>query len=310
MKSAIATALKVAVAAALLALRAADTELFANPTAPGNYVRAVRVNGDIRKFRLHVPRGYDGTRPLPVLFAFHSSRASASVLERETGFNELADSLGFFAIYPEGMHRAWNIGECCRYSFKKKKDEMAFVTGMLDQLSRGLRVDSTRVYSTGYSDGGTLSFLLACGISSRITAVASVSGTLFEPLPACSLSHPIPVLSIHGTGDHNIPYEGHVGGPAARPGGNHFQHSARDVVRFWLDRENCSSTPVVVRSGNVSKERYECAAGGSEVVFFTIENGQHGWPGGGRGWVFSPKPPTDIVASDTIIAFLLKHRSG
>jgi polyhydroxybutyrate depolymerase len=179
---------------------------------------------------------------------------------------------------------------------------------MLDTLSRGLRIDSTRVYATGYSDGGTLSLLLACAVPSRITAVASVSGTLLDPLPACEVSRPVPVMIIHGTGDHNIPYEGKQGGPG-NVRGNHHEYSAPAVAQFWMEHDACDTSPMLVRVRNVERARYACG-GRAEVIFFTIHNGAHGWPGGGRGWIFSPEPPRDMAASDTIAAFFLRHRIG
>lgn len=289
--------------------KAGGTDSYAIPSVPGGYVRYVDVNGDARKFRIHVPRGYDGSAALPIIFAFHGTSASASVLQRETSFDRLADSLGFFVVYPEGFHRGWNIGDCCRFSFVNHKDETAFTMAMLDVLSRGLRVDTTRVYATGYSDGGTLSMLLACAVPSRITAVASVSGTLLDPLPKCELSRPVPVMIIHGTGDHNIPYEGKQGGPGYVRG-NHHEHSAPEVAQFWMNKDACSASPLLARDGKVERAEYECAGGHAEVVFYTIYKGQHGWPGGGRGWIFSPKPPTDMAASDSIAAFFLKYRIG
>lgn len=289
--------------------RAGGADMYAIPSSPGNYVRHVEVQGEARTYRIHVPKGYDGSAPLPIIFAFHGTSASASVLERETSFNKLGDSLGFFVVYPEGLHRGWNIGDCCRYSFVKHKDETAFTLNILDALSHGLRIDTTRIYATGYSDGGTLSLLLACGISSRITAVASVAGTLLDPVPACDLSRPVPVMIIHGTGDHNIPYEGKRGGPGYVRG-NHHEHSAPEVTQFWVSHDSCGKTPIIVQHRNVVKSSYDCAGGHAEVVFYTIYNGQHGWPGGGRGWVFSPPPPNDMSASDTIAAFFLRHRIG
>lgn len=291
-----------------LCTSASDSAMYAVPTAPGDYVRHVLVQGDSRKFRLHIPRGYDASKPLPVIFAYHGSSASASVLERETSFDQIADSAGFFVVYPEGFHRGWNVGACCNYSYVKHKDEGKFTLEMLAMLSHGLRIDSTRVYATGYSDGGTLSMLLACNLPSRITAAASVSGTLFEPLPRCVNSRPVPMMVIHGTGDHNIPYEGKRG--ASRyVRGDHLEHSAPEVAQFWINENGCGTSPALAEAGKVIRAAYSCRDG-SEVIFFTIKNGAHGWPGGGRGWVFSPRPPNDMVATDTIAAFFLRHRTG
>ena len=103
----------------LLALVASDSEYYTHKTIPGDYLKKMNVNGRRREFILHMPSAYDGKRRLPVVIVLHGSSAGASVVERETSFDRVADSLDFIAVYPQGLHRGWNIGECCRYSFMK-----------------------------------------------------------------------------------------------------------------------------------------------------------------------------------------------
>lgn len=304
-RTGIRTGLTIVLVTALLALVASDPEYYTHETVPGDYIKKIDVGGRTREYRLHIPRNYDGSRALPLLFAFHGSSASASVIERETSLDNAADSLGFVVVYPEGLHRGWNIGECCRYSFTQHVSETLFVDRLLDRIERGLRIDSTQVFATGYSDGGTLSMLLGCALSSRITAVAAVSATLFNPLPACALSRPIPTLIIHGTADSHIPYAGQAGGLSYL----RIQHrmlSAPELAEFWVARDRCSPTPAVRHVGRVIRREYACPQDAS-VSFYTIVGGEHGWPGGGRGWIFSPKPPSDMNATDSIVKFFL-HR--
>ena len=287
---------------------AGTPDYYAQETQPGNYVKHIDVQGRTREYRLHVPAHYDGSRRMPVVLVFHGSSASASVIERETAMNVRADSLGFFIVYPDGLHRAWNIGECCHYSFTHHVDETAFAGAILDQLTEGYAADTTRFYSTGYSDGATLSYLLACNIPNRIAAVAGISGTLFNPQPRCQLPHALSVMIVHGTGDHHIPYDGSRGGPAAGKG-DHFTYSAPAVTEFWTGRNGCTAPPDSVQHGTVIRKQYSCSDG-AEVLFYTIIGGSHGWPGGGRGWIFSPRPPKDMVATDTVVQFFLRHRLG
>ncbi len=287
---------------------ASVTEFYTHETVSGDYLKKVDVDGRAREYRLHLPAGYDGKRLLPVIFAFHGSSASGSVIEQETGLDERADSLGIIVIYPEGLHRAWNIGECCRYSFKQGVNETHFVSAIMNAVERGLTIDASRIYAVGYSDGGTLSYMLACTLPNRITAVAGVAATLFKPEPDCDLPRPVPVMIVHGTADTHVPYDGRAGGPPDGPE-PHFTHSASEVAHFWTTRDACAPTPEVAQSGNVTTERYRCRDS-SEVVFYTVKSGEHGWPGGGRGWMFSPEPPRDMVATDSILKFLLKYRLG
>lgn len=304
-RSYIRVGLVVVLAAALAALVASDPGYYSHETVAGDYVKRIDVAGRRREFRLHLPSGFGRTRHLPLVLVFHGSSASASVIERETNFDALADSVGFIVAYPEGLHRGWNIGECCRYSFKENVSDIAFAGALIAHLELGLGIDSTRIYAAGYSDGGTLSMLLACSMSDRIAAIGTVSGTLFDPLPPCNLSRPVPVIVIHGTGDTHIPYAGQRGLQAMFRG-THANLSAPEVARFWTDRDSCEAPPQTTRSGRVVRMVYDCADS-TVVTFFTIEGGEHGWPGGGRGWIFSPRPPSDMSATDSIVTFLMRY---
>ncbi len=305
-RSAARTALAVFLCVILISLIASESGWYAYNVVPGDYTKKINVNGRRREYRLHLPSGYDHTKRLPLVLVFHGSSADAAVIERETDFDAAADSLGFVVVYPEGLHRGWNIGECCRYSFVNNVSETAFVNALLDRIEAGISIDPSRVFATGYSDGGTLSCLLACSLSQRINAVAAVSGTLFDPFPACNISRPVSVLVIHGTGDTHVPYEGRKGGaPSVR--GKHQTHSSPQVVQFWVERDKCGAAPTTARSGRVIRTEYNCADS-TNVLFYSIDMGEHGWPGGERGWVFSPVPPRDMNATDSIAGFFLRQR--
>ncbi len=298
--------ISIALSIVLLALVASEPEYYTHESRAGDYVKRMNVDSRPREYRLHIPTGYDGSRPVPLLFVFHGSSASAAVIERETGFDDIADSLGFIVVYPEGLHRGWNIGECCRYAYMERVREIAFVQRMIDHLEAGLDIDPSRVFATGYSDGGTLSMLLACRLSGRIAAVASVSGTLFNPLPPCLVTRPVPVVIVHGTADSHIPYLGQRGA-TADVRAQHATLSAPQLTQFWVDRDDCDATPATMQSGRVIRKAYSCPQG-AQVLFYAIEGGEHGWPGGGRGWIFSPVPPSDMNATDSITAFFLRQR--
>lgn len=287
------------------AMTAAESEFFTPPSKPGDYVKKIKSGDRVRTYRLHLPVHYDGTKALPLLIVFHGSSASASVIERETSLDERADSLNFIVAYPEGLHRGWNVGDCCNYSFVKHVDDLGFTVALINDLAHGLNLDTTKVYATGYSDGGTMSYLLACTYPEKFAAVAGVSGTLFDPYPTCDSTRKVPVMVIHGTGDKQIPFIGRTGNTPATERGQHTEHSAPDVVHFWIGQEHCTQVPEQTKSGTVIRDSYAC--GSSEVLFYTILGGSHGWPGGGRGWIFSPVPPKDMIATDTIVRFFLRR---
>jgi polyhydroxybutyrate depolymerase len=102
----------------------------------------------------------------------------------------------------------WNTGTCCGYAQRSHVDDVAFIRALLDSLERTYRIDRRRVYATGLSNGGMMSYLVACALSDRFAAVAPVSGELSMD---CAPTIPVSVLIIHGTADENLPYNGGIG---------------------------------------------------------------------------------------------------
>ena len=81
-------------------------------------------------------------------------------------------------------------------------NDIGFISSLIDTLSNRYNVDLNRIYAAGFSNGGFMAYNLACQLSDRITAVASVAGVMStETAVNCNPSRPIPVLHIHGTDD-------------------------------------------------------------------------------------------------------------
>ncbi len=128
------------------------------------------------------------------------------------------------------------------------------------------------------SNGGFMSFRLACDLSAKIAAVGSVTGSITpSTLVNCNASHPMPIIQIHGTTDATVPYNGSAGWIA----------SVTNVLSHWGTFNNCSLVPTIVNVPNtntidgstVEKYTYENGVNCSEVVHFKVTNGQHTWPG-------------------------------
>ena len=127
-----------------------------------------------------------------------------------TNFNYISDTAGFIVVYPEGTllqgSTHWNVGGWITGS---TTDDVGFSISLLDSISNEYNIDATRVYSTGMSNGGYMSFLLACQMSDKIAAIASVTGSMTpQTYNVCNPQHPTPILQIHGTSDQTVPYLG------------------------------------------------------------------------------------------------------
>ena len=99
----------------------------------------------------------------------------------------------------------WNSGS----GFSKSEtDDLGFVETLLDQLGETRNIDTDRVYAIGMSNGGMMSYLLACRLSQRIAAIASVTGSMTVDSENCIANRPVPVMQIHGVEDDVV-----LGGP-------------------------------------------------------------------------------------------------
>ena len=72
-------------------------------------------NGTTRAYRIYVPPTYDGSKEVPLLFAFHGMGDNAANFQG-IGFNQHANADTFIAIYPQGVvdqlfgASAWDAG--------------------------------------------------------------------------------------------------------------------------------------------------------------------------------------------------------
>ena len=127
-------------------------------------------------------------------------------------------------VYQGGTH--WNVGGFVGGS---TIDDVGFTEALLDTLINQYNINQARIYSTGMSNGGYMSLHLACFLSSRITAVASVTGSMTPyTYSMCNPLHPTPVLQVHGTSDPTVPYNGDT-----------WTKSIDEVVTYWAGHNQC-----------------------------------------------------------------------
>lgn len=261
-----------------------------------------------RTFRVHVPPGYDASRPSSVVFMFHGGGGSGEQLDTmSSNMTPIADRENFIVVYPDGTGtiRTWNGGECCGAAVRNDVDDVGFVAALLDHLEGSLCVDRARVFASGMSNGGMLSHRLACELSDRLAAIAPVAGA--NMAPTCSPTRPIAVLAIHGSSDGHVPWEGGEGcGPAGVP----FP-SVDETIRGWRSRNGCSAASrVTFEEGNGSCAT--CEGCDEDVTLCTIEGGGHSWPGGepNAGIIDCPadgEQSTTFFASEAVWRFFVAH---
>lgn len=271
--------------------------------------------GRTRTYYVYTPSSYQSGQPMPVVLAFHGGAGQGDTMAAKTGLNEVAQREGFIAVYPNSAQKSrggrWNDGRNSSV-INRDIDDVAFVGAILDRLSQERNIDSQRIYATGGSNGGFFTQRLACEMSNRIAAFASVSATLPTSLQStCNPRQGVPILMINGTADPFVPWQG----GQVRIGAGGQVLSVPETVQFWRNRDGCSSTsrveqlPNIVSDGTeVTKAQYPGCRNRVRVVFYTVQGGGHGWPGSRsrrRGDDEGPsgKISRNINASDVIWNF-------
>ncbi len=237
-----------------------------------------------RTYLLHLPPAYDGEDALPLLFVFHGGGGDGEGMVKLTHYNDIADERGFAVAYPDGIDNNWNDG---RPEVNPGVDDVGFISALIDELADAYGLDTSRVYSTGISNGGMFSFRLACELSDKIAAIAPVAAQMGENLSQhCTPPRPVPVMLIMGTDDPLVPWEGGViGGDLASRG---YAISAASTLSFWIEVDGCSQSPHSeylpdTDPGDGTRVRRDTYGGGrygTEVVLLAVEGGGHTWPGG------------------------------
>ncbi len=217
--------------------------------------------------------------PLPTLLVLHGSGGDGRRMQQLTNFNHLADAEGFMVVYPDGVAREWNDGRIFRPS---TVDDVGFISALIDRLVAEYGADPERIFASGISNGGLMSYRLACDLSGKIRGIAAVAANLARDLhPNCTPRLPIAVLIMNGTADPLVPYNG-----GEIMGGRGVVLSTEETVAFWRAHNQCTDRPEVQALPNrapldrtrVYLTAYQnCAA---KVALYRIEGGGHTWAGG------------------------------
>ncbi len=249
--------------------------------ASGDDEHFLNHGGRQRRFVVHLPRGYDGSKVLPVVLAFHGGGGRGESIQRQSQLSRVSDQHGFMAVYPDGTGRAnlltWNAGTCCGLAVRQNVDDVGFVRAMVDELNRLYHIDRNRIFATGISNGAMFCYRLACEASDLLAGIGPVSGDqgVEGPRP----SRPVPIVHFHGLKDPNCPYLGGVGPNAVT---KVWHRPIPETIAFWVQANHCQPKPTVSAEPDFTKESYSPAPGqkGSPIVLYKLTEGGHTWPGG------------------------------
>ena len=273
-------------------------------TAQTTVIDSIMSGGIYRNYRLYIPAIYTGTTARPLIINMHGYGSNALQQQPYSNFMPISDTANFLMVYPNGTFSAgkqfWNSG-----LYPTGVDDIGFISHLIDSLKAKYNINLNRVYATGMSNGGFMSHTLACELSNRITAIASVTGSIFTTQYGsyCHPNRPIPVMQVHGTADPTVPYAGNA---------SQNMEPIDTVVKYWVTKNNCnpvasfSNVPNTNTADGCTAEHYTYTGGtsGSSVELFKIIGGTHSWPGFPYGGIGTNM---DINASKEIWRFFNKY---
>jgi polyhydroxybutyrate depolymerase len=224
-----------------------------------------------RSYLLYVPTGYKETVRSPLVLNFHGHGSNALIQAYTTNFSQLAEQQNFIVVYPQGIkgpdrRTGWDTGP----ANDPRVSDLLFVSDMLNFLQAKLCIDPTRIYATGFSNGGAMTDLLACKMADRIAAFAPVSGS-YPPVPGgCNPARPVPILEFHGTADHIVPYDGSYG---------KNYPPIPQWLQGWVVLDGCTTTPIITHPApGVLKEQWMGCRGDASLIHYQLTGWPHAWP--------------------------------
>lgn len=264
--------------------------------------------GLTRTYSFYVPASYTSSQPAPLVLNLHGYTSNGQQQAAYTNFAAIADTAGFIVVHPDGtidpiaQQRFWNFGIA-----GTNVNDIGFLGALIDTIAAHYTINPNRIYCTGMSNGGYMSYALACQ-TNRFAAIASVTGSMSVPMyNSCNPANPIPVMDIHGTLDPTVPYTGNT---TSKP--------IPDVVQFWADKNNCNPNPNITQVPNTNTtdnattehQLYTGGTNGHTVEHYKVVNGGHTWPGGTINLPTSGNTCRDFSASKEIWRFFSQYQKG
>lgn len=254
--------------------------------APGDEAQSLMHDGVLREFLIHVPPSYDNSKPVPLVLNFHGATSNAE--QQRSLFSQMdatSDAKGFIVVYPEGIGASWNAGACCGEAASQGVDDVGFALALVEHMKSRACIDPARVYATGFSNGGRMSYRLGCEAADVFAAIAPVAGTKSFPdlnnTPGCEPSRPLSLIDFMGSADSRI---------AAQPG----------QVAEWVAFNGCTdAAPAeVYRQGEHYCMAYSQCDAGTSVTYCVVDGGGHCWPGTTPCVLGSSSSPSELSANE------------
>lgn len=231
---------------------------------------------------VYFPKSYKTSKKkFPLVLSLHGYKGGRTLQNLYLPLFRHVNSKKFILMVPEGVKdeknfRFWNASKFCCDFGKRNIDDAQFLKSLLDHAKKYYKVDPSKIFIFGHSNGGFMAYRMACKYPDEITGIASLAGA--SPKNDCRPKHGVKVLQIHGTKDDVIKYEG-----------NEFHLGAQETVKNWVTFNQCEENEGQPLKRKIRKKGIgpffteinstiwnKCW--GPSVELWTVENGNHAFP--------------------------------
>lgn len=245
---------------------------------------SLQIDGEKRDYIVYAPSSGLPENPVLVL-ALHPLGASNTQFRSMSGWNDKADEEKFVVVYPQGVTTI-NMGGANLIGWDITGDsDVKFMTDLIDTLYDRYKIDRNRVYSTGFSMGGMLSYILACRVSDKIAAIGPDAGyPVGQNAGSCTPSVPVPVCHVHGADDDFVKYS-----------------ELPPWIQKFTEVNKCQSSPETTEGDKYIKDDYTPCNDGNDVILYSIK---------GMGHDYATSSKYGFSATDTFWTFFTEHSRG
>jgi polyhydroxybutyrate depolymerase len=220
-----------------------------------------------------------GKGPHPTVIVLHGALGTGAGMAATTGFAEAAARHGFTAVFPDGLGRRWHDG---RAGGPKGPNDIAFIHTLVALLIAERIADPHHIYLAGVSNGGMMSFTLACKEADLFAGIGTVIANMPAGIEPCR-PKPMRVVMVNGTADPMVPYRG---GTVGLLGGRGEVWSVDKTVALFAHVNRCGSSKIKALPAHdladrtqVTRIDWSNCQPGTSVTLYRVEGGGHALPG-------------------------------
>ncbi|MCB9032879.1 MAG: T9SS type A sorting domain-containing protein [Chitinophagales bacterium] len=230
----------------------------------------------VRNYIVYLPKNFSPNENLPLVINMHGFTQNGGFQMNYTKYNALADTARCIVVYPNGIDARWNSGTF--FFIESDVNDVGFLSELIDRMHLLYNINLEKVYATGYSAGGFMSYKLACDATNRFAAIAPlVASMIYDNIETCVPARAFPLIACNGSADPITPYNGI---PLNFPG-------IDSIKSFWQITNNCNNNVIIDTLPNTNTTdgsravRYTYTDCNDNVTtsFYKMISGGHTWAG-------------------------------